>query len=128
MVPTHVDVTVGTRPFEEIFDAIIGGPREESRSRCSYVDVDHTRALEAPRPADVEIIDAEPLPSDFKPEPTASRYTPPPITGDAAIAEAARINRELGVYDQPRALPAGQVSNTLCRNDFRLQRTSSRAR
>ncbi len=56
----------------------------------------------------LEIVDAEPLPRDFKPEPAPRRqYVAPPITGDDAIVEAARINRELGVYDR-KALPPGR--------------------
>ena len=62
VVPTHVDVAIGTRPFEDVFDAIAGGSREESRRARGYADADDTNALE-PRhvlPAG-EIIDAEPV-------------------------------------------------------------------
>ncbi len=75
----------------------------------------HTRALAASGaeqpPLPLEVIDAEPVepqPRDFKPEPYPRRqYVAPPITGEDAIAEAARVNRELGFYDR-KALPPGR--------------------
>lgn len=62
---TAVSVEVGRRPFEEIFDAISGGSRAESRRRRGVPDDELDRwgitALEtaSPSPDEIEVVDAE---------------------------------------------------------------------
>ncbi len=63
-----------------------------------------------------EYVDAEPLPTNVDHHVDAERaprprYSSPPVhhvEGMAAVVGAARINRELGVYDEPKALPRGR--------------------
>ncbi len=64
------------------------------------------RQVPSNRSLPLEAIEVEPVDSqDFRPEPyPRQRHVPPPITGEDAIAEAARINRKLSIYDR-KALP-----------------------
>ena len=97
----------------EVFDGIASGSRSKSRAARGVPEDDTTEApewvtaeLEAAQHTTVaaernEVIDAEPEPST----PSRRRYGPPPITGDAALAEAARIRANMTELPPPLALP-----------------------
>ena len=71
VVPNTVDITVGPKPWEQIFDGIAGGSREESRRGRGYVE--DPLALDAPVGDDddagsaCEIVDAELVESNRTP-------------------------------------------------------------
>ena len=77
VVPTTVDVTVGPKAWELVFDEIAGGFREASRAARGYVGTAALPALEAPAYVNAPshcggeaYIDAEPV-EDFKPQPVS---------------------------------------------------------
>jgi hypothetical protein len=119
MSPKHlVDVGVGPRTWEVVFDDISTDTRSESRARRGVADPAPPFALPG---ADVstnawdgEVIDAEPEPmpnlKDLRPEPIPRRYDMRPpvqaVTGDEAVAAAARARREMERRYPQKALPA----------------------
>jgi hypothetical protein len=120
IAPRALDLALGPRPWETVFDGIAFGLRSESRARRGVPD-DEPPAVAAIEPgpytaddgADdgIEVVDAEPAESaEFDPAPTPDppprrRYVRPPVTGMAAIAEQARL-RALPDLPPPRALPS----------------------
>ena len=136
IVPNTLDVTVGPKPWEQIFDGISGGSRAAARASSGYPDplaLDAgTRDDDPGEIVDAELVEQEPDPGGSDSDcgtPDAPRNQDQGTDGAGTPDETAKddrrrpqahvgglevvrhvnaLNARMGVYDQPRALGPGR--------------------